>query len=177
MATSAVGQLMVSAMEAELAGETGLDPENWQRVVDAAADLDGPAIVRPYASWRLAESLVATGNRAGAADALRQAGTRATELGAQLIVRHVDDLGRRANLSWRGGHDVASGVTVLTDREREVLRLVAAGRTNKEIGDELFISAKTVSVHVSNILAKLEASSRTEAAAVAHQRGLLDQVA
>jgi len=53
-----------------------------------------------------------------------------------------------------------------------VLRLVATGRSNREIAAELFISAKTASVHVSNILAKLDAASRTEAAAIAHQAGL-----
>jgi DNA-binding NarL/FixJ family response regulator len=57
-------------------------------------------------------------------------------------------------------------------REVEVLRLVAAGRSNREIAAELFISAKTASVHVSNILAKLNASSRTEAAAIAHRAGI-----
>jgi DNA-binding NarL/FixJ family response regulator len=60
----------------------------------------------------------------------------------------------------------------LTDREFEVLRLVAAGRSNREIAAELFISAKTASVHVSNILAKLGAASRGEAAARAYDRGL-----
>ena len=52
----------------------------------------------------------------------------------------------------------------LTAREREVLRLVAAGRSNGEIGTELFISTKTASVHVSNILAKLGVGARGEAA-------------
>ncbi|HVT70571.1 MAG TPA: response regulator transcription factor, partial [Trebonia sp.] len=60
----------------------------------------------------------------------------------------------------------------LTDREREVLVLVAAGRTNAEIAQALFISAKTASVHVSNILAKLGVSGRVEAAAVAHRLGI-----
>ena len=62
---------------------------------------------------------------------------------------------------------------VLTPREREIIALVAEGRTNGEIGKQLFISTKTVSVHVSNILGKLGASSRTEAAAVARRRKLL----
>ena len=52
-------------------------------------------------------------------------------------------------------------------RETEILTLVAEGRSNGEIAKQLFISAKTVSVHVSNILAKLDASGRTEAAAIA----------
>ena len=55
---------------------------------------------------------------------------------------------------------------------REILALVAEGRSNGEIGKQLFISAKTVSVHVSNILGKLDASGRTEAAAIARRRGL-----
>jgi DNA-binding NarL/FixJ family response regulator len=57
----------------------------------------------------------------------------------------------------------------LTAREREVLELVAAGRSNGQIAQELFISRKTASVHVSNILAKLGVSTRLEAAAVAHR--------
>jgi DNA-binding CsgD family transcriptional regulator len=60
----------------------------------------------------------------------------------------------------------------LTPRERDVLRLVAAGRSNRQIAEELYISPKTASVHVSNILAKLEVTGRGEAAAVAHRLGL-----
>ena len=61
----------------------------------------------------------------------------------------------------------------LTPRELEVLALVAEGRSNRQVADALFISAKTASVHVSNILAKLGVASRVEAAAVAHRHGLL----
>ena len=60
----------------------------------------------------------------------------------------------------------------LTSREREVLRLLAAGRSNREIAAVLFITPKTASVHVSNILGKLGAASRTEAAAIAHREGV-----
>ena len=63
----------------------------------------------------------------------------------------------------------------LTEREREVLLLVAAGRSNPEIARALFISAKTASVHVSNILAKLGVGGRVEAAAVAHRLGIVPQ--
>jgi DNA-binding CsgD family transcriptional regulator len=62
----------------------------------------------------------------------------------------------------------------LTPREREILALVALGRSNRQIGTQLFISAKTASVHVSNILAKLGVSGRGEAVAVAREQGLLD---
>jgi DNA-binding CsgD family transcriptional regulator/tetratricopeptide (TPR) repeat protein len=65
----------------------------------------------------------------------------------------------------------------LSRREREVLALIAEGRTNREIGERLFISQKTVGVHVGNILAKLGVSGRVEAAAVAIRLGLTDPVA
>ena len=67
----------------------------------------------------------------------------------------------------------AETADVLTAREAEVLRLVAQGLSNRQIGERLFISAKTVSVHISNLLAKLGVSGRAEAVAVAHHRGLL----
>jgi DNA-binding NarL/FixJ family response regulator len=60
----------------------------------------------------------------------------------------------------------------LTSRELDVLRLLAAGRTNRQIGAELFISPRTAGVHVSHILAKLGLASRGEAAAAAHDLGL-----
>ena len=67
---------------------------------------------------------------------------------------------------------LASPLAGLTAREREVLRLLATGRSNREIAAELFIAPKTASVHVSNILGKLGAASRTEAAAIAHRSGV-----
>ena len=82
----------------------------------------------------------------------------------------VDALARRARLDLGGGPAAAS---VLTPREQEVMRLVAQGLTNRQIGRRLFISEKTASVHVSNVLAKLGAGGRTEAVAIAHRRGLL----
>jgi DNA-binding NarL/FixJ family response regulator len=63
----------------------------------------------------------------------------------------------------------------LTERELLVVRLVAAGRSNREIGADLFISGKTASVHVSNILRKLGVSSRVQAAALAERAGILDK--
>jgi DNA-binding NarL/FixJ family response regulator len=70
----------------------------------------------------------------------------------------------------------ADGGLGLTPRELEVLRLVADGRSNRQIAEELFISVKTASVHVSNILAKLRVGSRVEAAAVAHRLALFDDL-
>jgi DNA-binding NarL/FixJ family response regulator len=71
-----------------------------------------------------------------------------------------------------GVTDEAPVPFALTRRERQVLSLVAEGRTNRQIAEELFINEKTASVHVSNILSKLGVSNRAEAAAVAHRVGL-----
>ncbi|RFU39107.1 DNA-binding response regulator, partial [Actinomadura logoneensis] len=81
--------------------------------------------------------------------------------------RRISERARRAGLAGAGGR------RLLTARESEVLRLLARGRSNREIAAELFISPKTASVHVSNLMAKLDASSRGEAVAAAHDRGLL----
>ncbi|WP_216858366.1 response regulator transcription factor, partial [Actinomadura verrucosospora] len=82
------------------------------------------------------------------------------------------DLARRAGTP-AGGERPAPGLG-LTPRETEVLRLVAAGRSNREIAEALFISVKTASVHVSNILGKLGVAGRGEAAARAHRLRLFD---
>ncbi len=108
---------------------------------------------------------------AGDLDAARaladQARAAARELGAQPLLRALGDVPA-------GAPTEATNTVALTGREREILALVADGRSNGEIGKQLFISTKTVSVHVSNILAKLGAASRTEAAAIARRRGLLE---
>jgi len=96
----------------------------------------------------------------------------ASSIGAAPLRTSVETLVRRARLDVPGVDRVATGDLGLTAREAEVLRLVAAGRTNREIADELFISAKTASVHVSNILRKVGATTRGEAAAIAHREGL-----
>jgi DNA-binding NarL/FixJ family response regulator len=93
----------------------------------------------------------------------------ATRLGARPLRQTLDDLARRARIGDAPQHTHEAG---LTTREREVLRLLAAGRSNREIAAVLYIAPKTASVHVSNILAKLNANSRTEAAAIAHREGL-----
>jgi DNA-binding CsgD family transcriptional regulator len=146
------------------------DPQAWQAVLDAF----GPAYTYEIARtrWRLAEALAEAGRRDEAEDQWRQAAKTADALGARPLRRALDDLARRARIGT--APDLADGAVLasLTSREREVLRLIAAGRSNREIASVLFIAPKTASVHVSNILAKLGASSRTEAAAIAHREGL-----
>lgn len=114
----------------------------------------------------LAEILRAGGDLAGARELGDAARAAAHRLGA---VRLLEDLKAIGSTPVRG----ESAPDALTPRETEILALVAEGRSNGEIGKQLFISAKTVSVHVSNILAKLDAAGRTEAAAIARRRGLL----
>ncbi|TDD64329.1 response regulator transcription factor [Jiangella aurantiaca] len=163
-------------IRAHLAGLDGPAPDAWRAALDAVEATEGPVHLRPFAGYRLGEAYVLLGDRAAAEEALRRAAGEADRLGAGLIRRWIDDLVRRARLglppSPSGPRDHA--FPALTDREREVLRLVAAGRSNRQIGEELFISTKTASVHVSNILAKLGVSGRGEAAALAHREGLLD---
>ena len=95
----------------------------------------------------------------------------ARRLGAEPLLRELRSGGAPAG---RADPDAGSRRDeALTAREQEVLALVAQGRSNREIAGQLFISAKTVSVHVSNMLAKLGAAGRTEAVAVARRRGYL----
>jgi ATP/maltotriose-dependent transcriptional regulator MalT len=119
---------------------------------------------------RLAAVLQAAGDQAEARALADRARVTARRLGAEPLLAELRALGRpgprRAPASGPGTH-------ALTARESEILKLVADGRSNGEIGKQLFISTKTVSVHVSNILAKLGASGRTEAAAIARRTGLL----
>ncbi len=115
----------------------------------------------------LAGILRASGDPAGAREIADQARTTARALGAKPLLEELRTLGSHAVRSSE------SAPSALTARETEILALVAEGRSNGEIAKQLFISAKTVSVHVSNILAKLGAAGRTEAAAVARRRGLL----
>ena len=116
------------------------------------------------------------GDRDGAAQRLARAAPLADGLAAIPLREQIGSLARRARLSLpvRPAGGPAEGDFGLTAREIEVLRLVSQGRGNRDIAAELFISAKTASVHVSNILAKLHAASRTEAAAIAHRAGLAD---
>jgi DNA-binding CsgD family transcriptional regulator/tetratricopeptide (TPR) repeat protein len=164
------------------------DPAAWQAVVNAF----GVSFVYENARsrWRLAESLAEAGDRHASRREWLLAARVADQLGSAPLQTALADLGRRARLGDRdqpaepgrsqgqlggpawSGPDSRGPLAGLTGRELEVLRLVAAGQSNKQIGVKLFISPKTASVHVSNILAKLSAGSRTEAAAIAHRHGL-----
>ena len=134
---------------------------------------------------RCAEAALGAGDRDGGGNQLRRAAELAQRLGARPLSEDIALLARRARipLGQPGGaaDDRAAPAQIseperlgLTARELEVLRLVAAGRSNREIAGELFISVKTASVHMSNILGKLGAATRGEAAATAHRLRLFD---
>jgi DNA-binding NarL/FixJ family response regulator len=129
-------------------------------------------------SLRAAEAALGTGDRDRAAERLRRATELAARLGARPLLTEIGDLARSVRILPDGDRgEPRAPATVplgLTAREFEVLRLLAQGRSNPEIAAKLFISAKTVSVHVSNILAKMGVASRGEAAAEAHRQHLFD---
>ncbi len=178
--TEAVGEMGVEAkawlarVEAEAARLRGdAAPELWQAAVDGFAF--GHVYEQARSRWRLAEALLATGDRVGAAEQAQAAHEVAVRLGAVPLRTAVEALVQRGRLDVdlpgvRRGPDPSA---VFTPRETEVLALMAQGRTNRQIGAALYISEKTASVHVSNILAKLGANGRTEAVAIAALRGLL----
>ncbi len=145
------------------------DPERWRAAVAEFGYGYRYEVVR--SRWRLAEALAARGDRAAASTEAVTALWEAREMGAEPLAGAIRELGRRARLDLPGSSGAVDAV--LTSREEEVLRLVADGLTNRQIGERLFISGKTVSVHISNVLAKLGAGGRTEAVSVAHRRGLL----
>jgi DNA-binding CsgD family transcriptional regulator/tetratricopeptide (TPR) repeat protein len=135
------------------------------------------------------EAAIADGDRDAALRHLRDAAQLAESLGARPLAASIAAVARGARIDLAVGTR-AGAATVrrpdpgrpavarlgLTAREFEVLRLVADGRSNPEVGAELFITAKTASVHVSNILAKLGVNSRGEAAAAAHRLRLFEAV-
>jgi DNA-binding CsgD family transcriptional regulator len=149
------------------------DPRAWQAVLEEF----GPDYVYEVARtrWRLAEALAEAGRRDEATEQWRQAAHTADKLKARPLRRALDDLARRARIGTAEPRADAQVLASLTAREREVLRLIAAGHSNREIASVLFIAPKTASVHVSNILGKLGAASRTEAAAIAHREGLITE--
>ncbi|MEV1044773.1 AAA family ATPase [Streptomyces sp. NPDC049916] len=174
-------------------------PAHWARAAEAFAPLGRPfELARIRHRWA-ESLLNAPGGRSAATEPLRQAHAVARELGARPLAEAIEQLAGRARIplgttgaagtehpgaAADDGAAAPTGPTAteetaaataavesfgLTPREQDVHRLVAAGHTNRRIAEELFISPKTASVHVSNILAKLGVSSRGEAAALAHR--------
>ena len=176
---SPVQEAHAAVFAAEVSRAAGVqDLTGWDAAA-AAWDAIGQPYPLAYALARAASAAAAEGDRDAAATRLRRAAVLADQLGAAPLRQQIGQLARRARIPLDGPGDAqAAGETPmpfgLTAREQEVLRLVAAGRGNREIAAELFISPRTASVHVSNILAKLQVTTRGEAAATAHRLHLFD---
>ncbi|MFD5762402.1 LuxR C-terminal-related transcriptional regulator, partial [Streptomyces sp. NPDC127044] len=165
------GLAWLARAEAEwLRAHSGPEVAAWERAV-AAFDYGDPYELA-RCERRLAEALLVADRRQEAAERARAARDTAVRLGAVPLREELDTLIRRGRLA--DSPSAADRVPALTARESDVLRLLARGRTNRQIGEELFITGKTASVHVSNILAKLGASGRTEAVAIAYREGLVE---
>ena len=195
-ATTPSAMAWVASASAETARIDGSsDPEPWARALaawDAARDPAEAAYVR----YRKVEAeLRRTGIKADVATELETAWRSAVQLGAAPLRAEIEILARRARIKLGGASDRDSDGTSdvaapappapagdigrgpsshgLSAREIEVLRLVAAGRSNGEIADRLFITRKTAGVHVTHILDKLGVSNRVEAAMAAARLGLI----
>jgi DNA-binding CsgD family transcriptional regulator len=179
MASIPAEQATWDAERARVAGAS--DPGAWSLAAGRWETLDYRHRAA-YASWRQAEALLAApnGGRKAAATVLSAAAGLAAE--HVPLTRAVQDLARRARLTLdilptavpRATAPQVSASYGLTDRELEVVRLLGEGRSNAEIGAELFISPRTAGVHVTNILRKLGVTNRVHAAALAERAGLLD---
>nr|WP_306318817.1 MULTISPECIES: AAA family ATPase [unclassified Streptomyces] len=165
------GLAWLARAEAEtVRATTGPDVAAWQRTVTAFDYGEPYELAR--CRRRLAEALLTADRRDEAAEQAYAARDTAERLGAVPLREALDALIRRGRLSDAPAAE--ERIAALTARESDVLRLLGRGRTNRQIGEELFISGKTASVHVSNILAKLGASSRTDAVGIAYREGLIE---
>jgi ATP/maltotriose-dependent transcriptional regulator MalT len=174
------GYVAVAAAEATRASGAS-DPAAWSA---AERELSGTGDVwlTAYTQYRHGESLLGTpAGRREAEAILQKAHAGAMALSAAPLAGWIEALARRARIDLMaaeasiGAPDEAPGDELgLTTREREVLKLVAEGLTNRRIAETLFISESTAGVHVSNILGKLGVASRTEAATTAARLGLVD---
>jgi DNA-binding CsgD family transcriptional regulator len=144
-------------IDAELDGSA----DAWATAITRMQDAAAPQHMTAYAMLRSAAALLSEQRTAEAARAVADVRIRSDRMGLRLLHRWIDDLERESGLT---GDVPAAAVPLLTPREREVVALIAEGLSNRQIGQRLVISTKTASVHVSNILAKLNVTGRAEAA-------------
>jgi DNA-binding CsgD family transcriptional regulator len=161
---------------ASLTRLTTSSADAWAEAAAHWTDL-GDLWATASALLREAEAAASIGAADRAATSLREAHSIAIDLVALPLLTEIEAVSRRTRVSIKAPTRVlldesSANRLGLTAREAEVLTLVAAGRTNRQIGDELFVSDKTASVHVSNILRKLGVTSRVDAAAVAQRLGI-----
>jgi len=149
------------------------EPARWEKAVEKC-HLTGAKWDEAVSQLRCAQAMLAAGSPSSAVGGLLRAAHRcAVELDARPLRNDVESLARIARVTLRRADPIGreppvpAALAGLTGREREILAFLVAGRSNGEIAKELFISDKTVSAHVSNILRKTGTSSRVEAAALA----------
>jgi DNA-binding CsgD family transcriptional regulator len=179
-----VTQAHAATARAELARAQGRDYAGPAAAAAEAWEKIAWPYPRAVAMWRQAEAEVASGDRDVASRTAATALALARRLGSAWLAEELSGLAARARLRLQDAAEAEDDREEpaapenpfgLTPRELQVLALVAAGATNREIAAELFMAEKTASVHVSRILGKLDVRSRTEAAAVAHRNGLAEQ--
>jgi DNA-binding CsgD family transcriptional regulator/tetratricopeptide (TPR) repeat protein len=170
----------VALCRAEASRLTEPDADLWREAA-ALWDATQEAYPAAYCRWREAEVLLnARLDRKRAVESAQAAWRCAVEMGAPLFRERVERLAERARITLAPAEPVDISTTRsvaedlgLTPREVEVLAQLAKGRTDRQIAEELFISKKTASVHVSNLLRKLDASSRIEAAEIGQRAALV----
>lgn len=149
------------------------DPVAWKEAERLWGAVGRP-YERAYALWRMSEALDRTGSRSRAVEAVAEAKGIAERLGATALLGEIGEWAQRARLLRPDlPAQLPTAFSSLTQREFEVLLLMSGGASNKQIANELAISSRTVAVHVSNVLRKLRARSRTEAAMLAERAGLV----
>ncbi len=167
-----VAEVWRSLVDAELA-TSRLAPEAWAHAVAVLDRVPAPAWYPPYALYRWGEVALAAGDRATAADALSRCTDLGPRVGASVVAGWAQRLAARGGLRGavvRRGTPAVTGIASLSAREVQVLELVAAGLTNPQIAQRLFISPRTAGVHVAAILRKTGTATRAEAAVVWAER-------
>src|SRR5207237_1680361 len=127
-----------------------------------------------YFRWREAEAMLDAGDRPSAAELLKRARAAATTHGFAGLDTAIVALARAHQLRLGPARTTIDGDEALSVRALEVLRLVVSGKSNPDIAEALFISRRTAAAHVSNILRKLDATSRVEAVSEAHRRAIVE---
>ncbi|WP_188743194.1 helix-turn-helix transcriptional regulator [Agromyces bauzanensis] len=173
---------LAEASEGAGTGVAGTDVDAWKAAVAATAAPSAPGFLAPYALLRQGEAELAAADRIGARASLQAAFDVAQSGGVKAVRDRILRVAAAAGIGLEGvgggaglvapsggiadsvASDDAAATAELTARERQVLELIAEGLSNRQIGERLFISGKTASVHVSAILRKLGAATRTEAA-------------
>jgi DNA-binding NarL/FixJ family response regulator len=163
----------MDAEQSRLAGHS--DPDLWARAVRYSRACSRPHQAA-YAAWRQTEALLAQhGARTAAASCLREGYALAARIGAQPLQREIEELAGYARIDLTTAPrpeepaPVAPPLQALTGRERDVLEALAAGLTNRQIAERLYISPRTAAVHVSHVLHKLGVPDRIQAAHLARK--------